>query len=139
MPRVDGTASKRMAATRGKDNPREVAIRSALHRLGFRFRIHRRLIPGSMRTVDIVFGRIRLAIFLDGCFWHACPQHSSIPKTNTDWWTAKLQANIERDRSTTETLERAGWTVLRIWEHVPLSRAVELISTEVCLLKRANS
>ncbi|WP_390349706.1 hypothetical protein ACFJIS_14615 [Variovorax boronicumulans] len=82
-----GTAaetSRRMARTRGFDNPRERAIRSALHKTGFRFRIHYRAIESTTRTIDIAFTRYRLAVFCDGCFWHGCPRHATQPKTNTE-------------------------------------------------------
>src|SRR4051794_20410372 len=98
------SASKRMAATHAKDNPRELAVRSALHRMGLRYRVHRRLIPGSTRTVDIVFAGCKLAVFLDGCFWHGCPLHGTTPKTNTEWWREKITANKERDRATDRIL-----------------------------------
>ena len=131
MQKPAANTSKRMAATRPRDNPRELAVRSALHRIGLRYRIHQRLIPGSSRTADLVFPRHRLAVFLDGCFWHGCPLHGTSPKTNSDWWTEKLKTNKERDRSTNEILRAAGWSVLRIWEHVPLDEAIMLIRAEL--------
>jgi len=128
-PTVD--TSKRMAATRSKNNPRELAVRSALHRIGFRYRVHQRLIPGSTRTADIVFHRHRLAVFLDGCFWHGCPLHGTSPKSNADWWRSKIEANKARDRSTDMMLNAEGWHVLRVWEHVPLDEVVILITNEL--------
>jgi DNA mismatch endonuclease, patch repair protein len=116
-----------MKKTRGQDNPRELAIRSALHRAGVRFRVAFP-IPGlRRRTMDIAFTRQRLAVFLDGCFWHACPVHGTLPKTSTDWWLQKLRANVTRDQHTTEHLISEGWHVIRIWEHVPLEEAVRAI------------
>ena len=106
-----------MAATRGTNNLVDRLIRSALHHRGLRFRIQRRLIPGSMRTVDIVFPRARLAVFVDGCFWHDCPIHGSRPKSNADWWRRKILQNLERDQDTNERLRELGWRVIRIWEH----------------------
>jgi len=123
--------SKRMVATRGRDNPRELVIRSALHRLGLRFRIHRRLIDGSTRTADIAFARAKVVVFLDGCFWHGCPKHGTFPKTNSEWWRQKILANLARDRDTDATLEMQGWKVIRIWEHVPVDAAVKAISSAV--------
>ena len=120
--------SKRMAATRSRDNPREIAVRSALHQMGLRYRIHRRLIPRSSRTADIVFVRAKVAVFLDGCFWHGCPLHGTSPKTNTEWWREKIAANQARDSDTVRKLEENGWSVVRIWEHVPVEDAVALIA-----------
>jgi DNA mismatch endonuclease (patch repair protein) len=71
----------------------------------------------SRRTIDIAFGGLKVAVFLDGCFWHGCPQHATSPKANADWWRTKLNRNVARDRETTEHLIDAGWTVLRFWEH----------------------
>jgi DNA mismatch endonuclease, patch repair protein len=96
------------------DSAPEVTLRRELHRRGLRFRKHVRGLPGRP---DIVFTRARLAVFCDGCFWHQCPVHGSAPKNNAEWWQAKLQANVERDRRQTAQLEAAGWTVLRVWEH----------------------
>jgi DNA mismatch endonuclease (patch repair protein) len=75
-------------------------------------------VPGARRrTIDIVFGKIKLAVFMDGCFWHGCPQHATQPKANAEWWRTKLDKNMARDRETTDQLRAAGWTVLRFWEH----------------------
>lgn len=131
MQKPAASTSKRMAATRPRDNPRELAVRSALHRLGLRYRVHQRLIPGSSRTADLVFHRYRLAVFLDGCFWHGCPVHGTFPKTNADWWQKKIEMNKERDRSTNAILRAAGWNVLRIWEHVSVDETVLLITVEL--------
>lgn len=117
-----------MAATRSRDNPRELAVRSALHQMGLRYRIHRRLIPRSSRTADIVFVRARVAVFLDGCFWHGCPLHGTSPKTNAEWWREKIAANQARDSDTVKKLEEKGWSVVRIWEHVSVEDAVALIT-----------
>jgi DNA mismatch endonuclease (patch repair protein) len=116
-----------MARTTGRDNARERQIRSALHRRGLRFRIHHAAIIGTTRTIDIAFTRLRLAVFCDGCFWHGCPVHATIPKTNRDWWVAKLTNNQVRDRDTDARLAESGWNVLRIWEHVPADAAISMI------------
>ena len=121
-------ASRRMAATRGANNRADRLIRSALHRLGLRFRIQRRLIPGSTRTVDIVFPRARLAVFVDGCFWHYCPVHGSRPKANAEWWKRKIRQNVERDRDTDRRLRELGWLVVRIWEHEDPAEAADRIA-----------
>lgn len=116
-----------MAATAGRDNPRECALRSELHRRGLRFRLHRRLLTSSRRTVDIVFPGSRTAVLLDGCFWHGCPTHGTWPKNNAEWWREKIEANIARDRDTDQRLLDAGWTVLRIWEHEQVAVAADRI------------
>ncbi|SUE27774.1 DNA mismatch endonuclease vsr [Nocardia farcinica] len=79
----------------------------------------------------MVFGPARVAVFVDGCFWHACPAHGSAPKANSTWWAEKLRTNVERDRDTDAKLAAAGWTVLRIWEHVPPETAAELVAATV--------
>jgi DNA mismatch endonuclease, patch repair protein len=113
-----------MRRTRGRDNHRERALRSALHRLGFRFRLHVRPLASSRCTVDLVLPRYRVAIFLDGCFWHGCPEHGTWPRRNATFWRKKIEENIARDAEFTSTLEAAGWLVVRIWEHTPLADAV---------------
>lgn len=119
--------SRRMSRTRGKDNPRERELRSALHRQGLRFRIHYAAIPGTRRSIDIAFTRSRLAVFCDGCFWHGCPIHATTPKANREWWIDKIATNKARDLDTDTRLANSGWAVLRIWEHMPIDDAVALI------------
>jgi DNA mismatch endonuclease (patch repair protein) len=106
-----------MQATKGRHNGVELRLRSALHRLGLRFRVHRRILAGSTRTADIVFVRRRVVVFVDGCFWHGCPVHMTWPKSNSDWWRAKIEANRRRDADTDARLAAAGWEVVRVWEH----------------------
>ncbi len=127
-----------MARTRGFDNPRERALRSKLHRMGLRFRIHHRAIPGTTRTIDIAFTRLRLAVFCDGCFWHGCPQHATQPKTNVEWWKQKLSTNVARDRDTDARLLESGWSVLRIWEHEPVDEAVAAVAARLDELTRTH-
>ncbi|MGW7411399.1 very short patch repair endonuclease [Streptomyces sp. NPDC054863] len=100
-----------------RDTAPEVAVRKLLHAAGLRYRVNVP-VPGlRRRTIDIVFGPTKIAVFLDGCFWHGCPEHATRPKSNAEWWRTKLDKNMARDRETTEHLEAAGWTVLRYWEH----------------------
>lgn len=108
-----------MRANRGRDTGPEVALRSALHARGLRFRKNYRLDLGDRRRVrpDVVFPKLRLAVFVDGCFWHGCPEHGVKPATNSDWWRWKLDRTQARDADTTALLEWQGWTVLRFWEH----------------------
>jgi DNA mismatch endonuclease (patch repair protein) len=120
-----------MAATSGRDNPRERSLRSMLHRRGLRFRLHVCLLTDSRRTVDIVFPCARTAVFLDGCFWHGCPTHRSWPRNNAEWWRHKIEANVARDRDTDRRLREKGWTVLRIWEHEPIETAADCIERTV--------
>ena len=124
---VDPVVSRRMAATTGRDNPQERALRSALYREGYRFRIHRKMLPGLQRTADIAFPSLKLAIFLDGCFWHGCPMHGTWPKKNAKWWREKIVANQRRDRDTDRKLKAAGWTVVRAWEHEDMDVVVNRI------------
>ena len=114
---VDPAVSRRMANTRGRDNPAERALRSALHKKGFRFRVHYKAIEGVRRTIDVAFPSLRLAIFIDGCFWHGCPIHGTWPKKNATFWREKIEANRKRDRDTDGKLKANGWAVIRIWEH----------------------
>lgn len=116
-----------MRATRQRDTRPEIALRSALHRRGLRFRLHR-AIPGVARVrPDILFVAPRVAVYVDGCFWHGCEQHGSLPKANRSWWEAKLQANVDRDRRHRAAIESAGWAVVRVWEHEEPESAAELI------------
>ena len=105
----------------------ELRLRQALHRLGRRFRVQYR-VPGlPRRSVDIAFTRSKVAIMVDGCFWHVCPQHASWPKNNAQWWREKLAANVARDRETDRRLEELGWTVIRVWEHERTEAALEKV------------
>jgi DNA mismatch endonuclease (patch repair protein) len=113
-----------MRSNRSVDTGPEVKLRSALHRTGHRFRKHVQPLAGLRCSVDIAFTRQRVAVFVDGCFWHCCPEHGTRPKRNADWWSAKLDANVERDRRNTDRLTAAGWSVVRIWEHQTLDQAI---------------
>lgn len=116
-----------MQLQRRRDTAPEVAIRRVLHAHGLRYRVAFK-VPGlPRRTIDVAFPRKKVALFIDGCFWHGCPQHGVQPKNNADWWHAKLQGNAERDRSTDDHLQRNGWTVIRIWEHADPLDALSLI------------
>lgn len=108
-----------MRANRRTDTGPERALRSELHRLGLRFRkdFRLKLDQGSVRP-DIVFTRAKVAVFIDGCFWHQCPDHGQMPRSNRHYWAEKLTRNVERDRANDAALARAGWKVLRFYEHV---------------------
>ncbi len=105
-----------MKANRARDTSPELAVRRLLHAIGLRYRVDYPPL-GGRRRADIVFTRQRIAVFIDGCFWHGCPEHATLPKANADYWLPKLQRNIVRDRETDELLRDSGWTVLRFWEH----------------------
>jgi DNA mismatch endonuclease (patch repair protein) len=121
--------SANMRANRRTDTKPELALRRALHRRGYRFRKDYRLDLDGGRRVrpDIAFTARRVAVFVDGCFWHACPEHGSKPRANDWYWTPKLARNVERDRVADETLASAGWQVVRIWEHESLEQAVAAV------------
>lgn len=106
-----------MQAVRGRDTKPELLLRSALHRRGLRFYVDRAPLPKMRRRADLVFPRKRVAVYVDGCFWHGCPVHGTWPKNNADWWREKIERNQARDRDTDQQLEEAGWTVVRVWEH----------------------
>jgi len=108
---------RRMQAQRTRDTAPELAVRRLLHAAGLRYRVDRAPLPGLWRRADIVFGPARLAVYIDGCFWHGCSQHGNQPRANSDYWQPKLQRNRERDTETDRLLSEAGWTVLRAWEH----------------------
>jgi DNA mismatch endonuclease, patch repair protein len=109
----------------------ERTLRSLLHRSGLRFRKHTAPLLGLRCRADVVFPKRRIAVFVDGCFWHRCPLHGSRPKANTDWWQKKLEANVARDRRNDQALTAAGWQVLRFWTHEQVETMVEAIVREV--------
>ena len=120
-----------MSQTRGRDTAAERRLRSELHRRGRRFRVDFSPLVGSRRRADIVFTRRRLAVFVDGCFWHGCPRHGTWPKHNADWWRAKIEMNQRRDRDTDRQLMNAGWRVIRVWEHEDPVVAADKIEREL--------
>lgn len=116
-----------MRANRGRDTRPELALRRAVHALGLRYRVSIRPIPTVRRTADLVFTRAKVAIFLDGCFWHGCPQHHTVAATNARFWAEKVDTNRRRDRDTDQRLAAARWTVIRVWEHENAQEAAEAI------------
>jgi DNA mismatch endonuclease (patch repair protein) len=106
-----------MQANKSRDTKPELALRSAVHALGLRYRVGIRPVRELRRTADLVFSRARVAVFLDGCFWHGCPDHHTVAATNGKFWADKVRQNRERDRDTDSRLAAAGWMVIRIWEH----------------------
>lgn len=100
-----------------RDTSCEMAVRRALHRRGHRFRVDFRPLQSERFRADIGWKGRRVAVFIDGCYWHQCPVHGTVPKTNSNWWGTKFAANSERDQRVRDVLENHGWTVLRYWEH----------------------
>lgn len=118
-------ATRVMRANRKRDTRPERRLRSALHRHGLRFRVHRRVaLGGVIVSPDVVFGRAKVAVFVDGCFWHGCPDHGTRPKINSWYWGPKLEHNRRRDRLVDQALCLAGWSVVRVWEHEEPAAAV---------------
>ncbi len=114
-----------------RDTAPEMALRRLLHARGLRYRVDRAVVPGLRRRADLVFGPARVAVFVDGCFWHACPEHRAPPRNNADWWQKKLAATATRDRDTDRRLREAGWSVIRVWEHESPADAANLVEAEV--------
>jgi DNA mismatch endonuclease, patch repair protein len=110
-------ALRRMKAAKPRDTAAEKAIRSTLHRLGLRYSIDAKPAKELNRRADILFRTLKVAVFIDGCFWHGCPIHGTQAKANAEFWRAKISRNQERDVQTTEYLEKEGWKVIRVWEH----------------------
>jgi DNA mismatch endonuclease (patch repair protein) len=117
-----------MARQRTRDTGPELAVRQRLHALGYRYRVDHRPLPDLRARGDLVFTRARVVVFVDGCFWHRCPQHATSPRHNGAWWQAKLDANVARDRATDRRLVDAGWRVVRIWEHEAPDAAVASVT-----------
>jgi DNA mismatch endonuclease (patch repair protein) len=129
-------ATATMRANRGRDTGPEVALRSALHARGLRFRKDMRLDLGERRRVrpDIVFPGLRLAVFVDGCFWHGCHEHRSLPSSNAAFWKKKIEGTMQRDEQQVAWLREAGWTVVRAWEHdipEPAGRVVAELANDL--------
>lgn len=114
-----------------RDTAAELAIRREVWRRGLRYRVDAKPLAGLRRRADLVFTRALVAVYVDGCFWHRCPVHATIPRSNGEWWAAKLEANVRRDRDTDGRLWVAGWTVVRVWEHEDPASAADRIEALV--------
>lgn len=126
---TDGSR-RSMRANRRRDTRPELAVRRLLHADGLRYRVD--FAPlGGRRRADIVFTKRRVAVFIDGCFWHGCPRHATLPKRNSDYWLPKLERNIARDAETNVALADAGWRVLRFWEHESPEHVARSIAEQV--------
>lgn len=124
-----------MARQRSRDTEPELRIRRLLHAAGLRYRIHLRPLHHLRREADIVFTTARVAVFIDGCFWHGCPCHRSEPKVNSRFWKNKITANQARDAETNQLLAEAGWLALRYWEH----EAPEIAAREIEIAVRSRT
>jgi len=122
---------KAMQANRRRDTAPEMAIRRLVHAAGLRYRVDARPLSGARHTADMIFTRVRVAVFIDGCFWHGCADHYRPPASNVTYWAGKVTRNRERDRLANEALIAAGWTVVRIWEHETPESAASRIEAAV--------
>ena len=120
-----------MRGNRKRDTRPELLLRRAVHRFGLRYRVATRPLPNRPWTADLVFPSARVAVFVDGCFWHGCPEHYAEPRTNTGYWAPKIARNRERDEVVTRELCDAGWTVVRVWEHEDVAVATERVVSAV--------
>ncbi len=121
----------RMQRQRRTDTGPEIALRAELWRRGLRYRVDHRPLAWWRRRADLVFVRAKVAVFVDGCFWHSCPAHRRTPTRNGDWWRAKLQRTELRDRDTDAHLSEHGWAVVRVWEHEAVESAADRVSSAV--------
>lgn len=127
-------ALRRMKAAKPRDTAPEKALRSALHHKGLRFRVDQKPIKELNRKADVVFRSMKVAVFVDGCFWHGCPIHGTQAKANAEFWSQKIRQNQTRDTDTTKHLRSEGWKVIRVWEHEDAEKAAEKIYG--CIVKR---
>ena len=128
-----------MQLQRGRDTAPELALRRALHRRGRRYRVDVPTVPGTRRRVDIAFSKARVAVFVDGCFWHGCPEHGQRAHNVNGWyWRKKIAGNRRRDADTDARLRAAGWAVVRVWEHDDPEKAAMLIGHKVDSRLRGN-
>ena len=116
-----------MQANKSRDTKPELRLRRAVHARGLRYRVAARPVPQLRRTADLLFTRVKIAVFVDGCFWHGCPEHHTVAKTNAAFWAEKVVKNRVRDRETDLLLRSLGWQVIRIWEHESTEDAVERV------------
>jgi len=120
-----------MSRVGSRDTAPELVLRSELHGRGFRYRVDRAPAPDVRSRADLVFGPARVAVYVDGCFWHSCPEHGTNPKANADFWKRKLDRNRERDAETNRLLESRGWRVIRVWEHEDPVEAADRVEAAV--------
>lgn len=126
-----GALSRKMSTLARTDTAPEIALRRALFRLGLRYRVQVHVPGNRRRRIDIAFTKARVAVFVDGCYWHGCPDHATRPRTNREWWDWKIARNQVRDADTNRLLGEQGWTVVRVWEHedaeIAAARIAEIV------------
>lgn len=128
----------RMSTQRSENTGPELALRRVLHRAGLRYRIHVQPLPSLRRKADVVFPKARVAVFVDGCFWHGCPDHGRRRHDVNSWyWPSKIERNRQRDADTDRRLDEAGWLVVRVWEHDDPAAVAERVK-EAVLSRRAD-
>lgn len=120
-----------MLGNKSKDTKPELVIRRHLHAAGLRYRVHARPIKNWNRRADIVFPKAKIAVFVNGCFWHGCLEHYTAPKTNSEYWAPKIRRNVERDTETFLRLKSEGWLVIPIWEHENLDKKSEKVAVKI--------
>ncbi|MDF6103648.1 very short patch repair endonuclease [Gordonia hongkongensis] len=128
----------RMSRQKRKDTEAEMSVRRILHARGVRYRVDVRPVPELRARGDIVWTGLRLIVFIDGCFWHGCPDHATRPRANAEWWADKLDNNVRRDRRTDSELDKRGWTVLRFWEHENPEEIADVICANLDTLRSAG-
>lgn len=132
-------ASRRMTQVRQKGTGAEIALRRELYQRGLRYRVDFEVLKKPRRVADIAFPGLMIAIFVDGCFWHGCPEHATWPKQNSEFWRQKIETNRARDTDTNERLRSIGWTVLRFWEHEPPTDAADIVVQTVAMGRSKRS
>jgi DNA mismatch endonuclease (patch repair protein) len=139
IPASSEHASRRMSRVRQKHTDAEIALRRELFRRGLRYRVDYLVSAKPRRVADIAFTRFKIAIFVDGCFWHGCPIHATWPKQNAELWRQKIEANRTRDADTNERLRRSGWKVLRFWRHESPIEAATIIANAISAARHDNA
>lgn len=127
----------RMSKQKSRNTRVEMELRKALFARGLRYRVHRRPVKSVRREADIVFGLAKVAVFVDGCFWHGCPEHATWPKNNAEFWRTKIETNRRRDLDTDARLADAGWLAVRVWEHETVEAAAARVH-EIVLDRRPD-
>ena len=136
VPSSSPEASRLMAKVRQKGTDAEIALRRELYRRGMRYRVDYEVLKKPRRVADVAFPGLKIAIFVDGCFWHGCPEHATWPKQNAEFWRKKIETNRLRDADTNSRLLDVGWMVLRFWEHQSPTEATETVAQTVAMVKR---
>lgn len=127
--------SRRMAKVRQKGTDAEIALRKELYRAGLRYRVDYGVLKKPRRVADVAFPGLKIAIFVDGCFWHGCPEHATWPKQNAEFWRQKIEKNRLRDADTNSRLLEVGWTVLRFWAHESPVEATQAVAKLVAMAR----